>query len=116
MSVLETNIQKAAGYLQRFRASTLGHFIAGKAQSGASAQTIENVSPVDSSVLNKVSCGDERDVDAAAAAARNAFPAWRDSQAMNAARSCTASPTRSRRAREEIALVECWTRASRSAS
>ncbi len=107
MSALETNIQKAAGYLQRFRASTLGHFIAGKAQAGASAHTIENVSPVDSSVLNKVSCGDERDVDAAAAAARNAFPAWRNRSGdeRRAILHRVADAIESRR--EEIAFVEC---------
>jgi 5-carboxymethyl-2-hydroxymuconic-semialdehyde dehydrogenase len=107
MSALETNIQKAVGYLQRFRASTLGHFIAGKAQAGASAQTIENVSPVDSSVLNKMSCGDERDVDAAAAAARNAFPAWRNRSGdeRRAILHRVADAIESRR--EEIAFVEC---------
>ena len=107
MSALETNIQKAAGYLQRFRASTLGHFIAGKAQAGAGAQTIENVSPVDSSVLNKVSCGDERDVDAAAAAARTAFPAWRNRSGdeRRAILHHVADAIESRR--EEIAFVEC---------
>jgi 5-carboxymethyl-2-hydroxymuconic-semialdehyde dehydrogenase len=107
MSALETNVQKAAGYLQRFRASTLGHFIAGKAQVGASAHTIENVSPVDSSVLNKVSCGDERDVDAAAAAARNAFPAWRNRSGdeRRAILHRVADAIESRR--EEIAFVEC---------
>ena len=107
MSALETNVQKAAGYLQRFRASTLGHFIAGKAQAGASAHTIENVSPVDSSVLNQVSCGDERDVDAAAAAARNAFPAWRNRSGdeRRAILHRVADAIESRR--EEIAFVEC---------
>ena len=35
MSALETNIQKAAAYLERFRGSTLGHFIGGRASGGS---------------------------------------------------------------------------------
>jgi 5-carboxymethyl-2-hydroxymuconic-semialdehyde dehydrogenase len=104
---LETNLAKAKGFLERFRAAPLGHFIAGKAAAGASREVFDNVSPVDGRVTNQVVCGDEQDVDAAATAAQAAFPAWRaktgDERRAILHRVANAIETR----REEIALVEC---------
>jgi 5-carboxymethyl-2-hydroxymuconic-semialdehyde dehydrogenase len=104
---LETNLAKAKGFLERFRAAPLGHFIAGKPVSGASPEVFDNVSPVDGRVTNQVVCGDERDVDAAATAAQAAFPAWRaktgDERRVILHRVANAIEAR----REEIALVEC---------
>src|SRR6185437_7497749 len=74
---LESNLAKAAGLLERFRAEPLGHFIAGRRERGSSRELIDNISPVDGRVINQVASGDERDVDAAAMAAQAAFPAWR---------------------------------------
>ncbi len=74
---LAANLAKATGYLKRFREQPLAHFIGGKAERGSSKEVFDNVSPVDSSVLNQVVAGDERDVHAAATAAQSAFPAWR---------------------------------------
>jgi 5-carboxymethyl-2-hydroxymuconic-semialdehyde dehydrogenase len=104
---LETNLTKAKGFLERFRAAPLGHFIAGKPVSGASREVFDNVSPVDGRVINQVVCGDEQDVDAAATAAQAAFPAWRaktgDERRAILHRVANAIEAR----REEIALVEC---------
>jgi 5-carboxymethyl-2-hydroxymuconic-semialdehyde dehydrogenase len=104
---LETNLTKAKGFLERFRAAPLGHFIAGRAVSGASREVFDNVSPVDGRVTNQVVCGDERDVDAAATAAQAAFPAWRaktgDERRAVLHRVANAIEAR----REEIALIEC---------
>jgi 5-carboxymethyl-2-hydroxymuconic-semialdehyde dehydrogenase len=104
---LETNLAKAKGFLERFRAAPLGHFIAGKAVGGARREIFDNVSPVDGRVINQVVCGDEQDVDAAATAAQAAFPAWRaktgDERRAILHRVANAIETR----REEIALVEC---------
>lgn len=44
----------------------------------ASAETFETVSPIDGAVLAHISRGGAAEVDAAVAAARAAFPAWRD--------------------------------------
>lgn len=44
----------------------------------ASAETFESVSPIDGSVLARISRGGAAEVDAAVQAARAAFPAWRD--------------------------------------
>jgi 5-carboxymethyl-2-hydroxymuconic-semialdehyde dehydrogenase len=104
---LETNLAKATGFLERFRAAPLGHFIAGKAVAGASQEVFDNVSPVDGRVTNQVISGDERDVDAAASAAAAAFPAWRakTGEERRAILHRVAAAIEARR--EEIALVEC---------
>jgi 5-carboxymethyl-2-hydroxymuconic-semialdehyde dehydrogenase len=62
---------------------------------------------VDGSVLNQVSSGNERDVNAAATAAQQAFPAWRDKPGdeRRAILHKVADLIESRR--EEIAFVEC---------
>ena len=104
---LETNLARAKGYLERFRAAPLGHFIAGKAESGAGREIFDNVSPVDARVINQVICGDEQDVNAAATAAEAAFPAWRaktgDERRVILNKVANAIEAR----REEIAFVEC---------
>ncbi|MDB6042787.1 MAG: hpcC [Gammaproteobacteria bacterium] len=104
---LETNLAKAKGFLERFRGAPLGHFIAGRAASGASREIFDNVSPVDARVINHVISGDEQDVHAAATAAEAAFPAWRaqtgDERRAILHRVANAIEAR----REEIALVEC---------
>jgi len=43
----------------------------------ASESTFTDVSPIDESVLGEIARGGQREVDAAVAAARHAFPAWR---------------------------------------
>jgi 5-carboxymethyl-2-hydroxymuconic-semialdehyde dehydrogenase len=105
--VPEANIRKASAYLQRFRGAPLGHFIAGRQERGSSTRTMENMSPVDASVINEVLCGDERDADAAAVAALKAFPAWRNKtgEERRAILHRVADVIESRR--EEIAFVEC---------
>lgn len=50
------------------------HFIGG--QRVASAETFDNVSPIDGALLAKVSRGGEKEVDLAVQAARKAFPEW----------------------------------------
>jgi 5-carboxymethyl-2-hydroxymuconic-semialdehyde dehydrogenase len=106
-TTLEENVQKAAGYLQRWRKEPLGHFIGGRHQRGFSADVFDNISPVDAGVLNQVSSGNERDVDAAATAAQKAFPGWRDrtGDERKAILHKVADLIVSRR--EEIAFVEC---------
>ena len=73
----KTNQTKAGEYLERFRGSVLGHFIAGEAVSGGSGASFENSTPIDNSPINRVAAGDADDVDRAARAARAAFRDWR---------------------------------------
>jgi 5-carboxymethyl-2-hydroxymuconic-semialdehyde dehydrogenase len=106
-SALDANIQKANTYLARWRTAPLGHFIGGRAERGSSRDVFDNVSPVNGDVLNQVASGNEQDVDAAAAAAQQAFPAWR-AKSGDERRTIlhkVADLIESRR--EEIACVEC---------
>ncbi len=104
---LAANIAKAGQYLQRFRAGPLGHFIGGVAERGAGSDVLENLSPVDGSVLNQVRCGDGRDVDAAAKAAQQAFPGWRARTGEDRRAILERVADLVEKRREEIALVEC---------
>lgn len=107
MSALEANLARVAGALERFRSEPLAHFIDGKRQRGSSRELLDNLSPVDGRVINQVVSGDERDVDAAAAAAESAFPAWRGTsgERRRAILHEVADAIEARR--EEIALIEC---------
>ena len=104
---LQANLAKAQALLARFRAAPLGHFIAGRHERGHGTETFDNLSPVDGSLLGKVACGDEHDVDAAAGAARGAFDSWRQlsGEARRALLHRVADLIEARS--EEIALIEC---------
>jgi 5-carboxymethyl-2-hydroxymuconic-semialdehyde dehydrogenase len=104
---LAANQAKAAGYLKRFREQPLGHFIGGSAERGSSRDVFDNVSPVDSRVINQVVAGDERDVHNAAVAAQHAFPAWRAKTGDERRAILHKVADRIEARREEIALVEC---------
>jgi 5-carboxymethyl-2-hydroxymuconic-semialdehyde dehydrogenase len=103
---LDDNNGKAQRYLQRFRAAPLEHFIGGEYRSGLSRETFENRTPIDDSVLNSVAAGDARDVDAAAAAAERAFPAWRDTDGAERKRLLHRIADAIEARAEEIALIE----------
>ncbi|WP_116365979.1 5-carboxymethyl-2-hydroxymuconate semialdehyde dehydrogenase [Parahaliea mediterranea] len=77
MSDLTHNLSRAQAYLQRFRDKPTTHYING-AWTPASGDTFDNLTPVDNSSLGKVAAGTADDIDAACAAAEQAFPAWRD--------------------------------------
>ena len=74
--LLAENLEKLQGYLLPFHGSTLGHFIAGRSVAGN--ETFVNKTPIDNSEINTVVSGSVADIDAAAKAAKSAFPAWRD--------------------------------------
>lgn len=76
--MLAQNLVKAERHLERFRAGVLGHFINGRVDVGRSGKSFDNLTPVDNSVLCRVAAGSAADIDAAAVAARAAFPAWRE--------------------------------------
>ena len=71
---LFANLDAAAAYLARFRAGTTPHFIAGRPDEG-NGRTFDNLNPVDNTVLCRVSAGEAADIDRAARAASDAFPA-----------------------------------------
>ena len=73
----EENLQRAAGFLKRFHAEPLPHFINGTHVSSQNAAVFDNITPVDNSSLGQVCAGGEADIDSAARAARDAFDSWR---------------------------------------
>ena len=100
-SKLAENLVKAEAYLARFRGKRLPHFIAGRHDDGRSGAAFENLTPVDNSRLCDVARGSAADIDAAAQAAKQAFPAWRDMPGEDESASCIASPTSSKRAKRD---------------
>ena len=76
MSDLDTNLDKARAWLERFRAEGVKNQIGGEAVDAADGDTFETVSPVDLAPLASVACGKADDIDRAASAARAAFRDW----------------------------------------
>ncbi|MCB1298209.1 MAG: 5-carboxymethyl-2-hydroxymuconate semialdehyde dehydrogenase [Microthrixaceae bacterium] len=107
MTALDTNIRKLDGYLARLRDSGIANRIGGRDRSGAGG-SFETLSPVDKSPICQVARGTAADIDAAARAAADTFPAWRD-MAASERRAILLNVARAIEHRaEEIALCECW--------
>lgn len=106
MTPLENHLARLETHLARFRETGILNLIGG--QDVAAQEWFETRSPVDESLIAKVALGGAADIDAAAKAAKAAFPAW------------AAMPGEQRKAllhriadlieerAEEIALCECW--------
>ena len=74
----DTNLRDAEKLLERFRGSTLPHFINGKHDAGRSGNTFESVAPSDNSVIGSIAAGNAEDIDAACKAAAEAFEDWKN--------------------------------------
>ena len=107
MSSLEHNIDKLNGFLQRIKQSGIPNRIAGVDCAG-SAGVFQSISPVDKSVICDVARGNESDIDAAAIAAAEAFPVWRDMPASERKKILLNVADAIEARAEEIALCECW--------
>ncbi|PYE53513.1 5-carboxymethyl-2-hydroxymuconate semialdehyde dehydrogenase [Deinococcus yavapaiensis] len=70
--------QKVQGYKARFAERGVKHFIGGQWVDSRNGETFETLSPIDGSLIATVASGNEADIDRAAAAAKAAFPEWRD--------------------------------------
>jgi 5-carboxymethyl-2-hydroxymuconic-semialdehyde dehydrogenase len=106
MSDLNTHLEKLDGHLARFRDKGILNLIAG--EDVGAAETFETRSPVDESLICTVAKGGAAEIDAAARAARAAFPAWAalggDKRKKILHRIADLIEARA----EEIALCECW--------
>lgn len=107
MSALEQNIDKLQGYLARFKKTGIMNRIAGEDCTG-SGGVFQSTSPVDKSAICDVARGNEADIDAAAKAAADAFPAWRDVPALERKKILLNVAAAIEARAEEIALCECW--------
>ncbi|SMY09333.1 5-carboxymethyl-2-hydroxymuconate semialdehyde dehydrogenase [Flavimaricola marinus] len=107
MTVLDQNIEKLAGFLARFKETGIHNRIAGEDVVG-SGGVFQSVSPVDKSVICDVARSTEADVDTAAKAAADAFPAWRDMPATERRQILLNVADAIEARAQEIALCECW--------
>jgi 5-carboxymethyl-2-hydroxymuconic-semialdehyde dehydrogenase len=106
MTALSDNLAKLDQHLARFRDTGILNLIDG--QDVAGGAWFETHSPVDDSLIARVALGDAATVDAAARAAKAAFPAWAalpgDKRKAILHRIADGIEARA----EEIALCECW--------
>jgi 5-carboxymethyl-2-hydroxymuconic-semialdehyde dehydrogenase len=106
MTDLATQLAKLDIHLARFREGGILNLIDGK--DVAADQWFETRSPVDESLIARVALGDAQTIDAAAKAAKAAFPAWAalsgDKRRAILHRIADGIEARA----EEIALCECW--------
>jgi 5-carboxymethyl-2-hydroxymuconic-semialdehyde dehydrogenase len=107
MTDLARNEARLATHLERFRTGGILNLIGGQSLAG-SGGVFQTRSPVDESLIADVALGTGADIDAAAMAAKAAFPAWAalDGTARKAVLHRIADLIEARA--EEIALCECW--------
>ncbi len=108
MSDLDQNLQKLSGHLSRFQETGILNQIAGQAVPAYSGETFETRSPVDESLICAVAKSGTADIDAAAQAAKQTFPAWRDFPLTERKKILHAIADGIVARAEEIALCECW--------
>jgi len=108
LTTLEQNLEKLSGYLARFRERGILNRIGGEDRPAMSGATFDNHSPVDESFICTVAKSGAADIDAAAQAARVAFPAWRDLEAANRKKILHRIADRIVARADEIAMAECW--------
>ncbi|MFC3613249.1 5-carboxymethyl-2-hydroxymuconate semialdehyde dehydrogenase [Lutimaribacter marinistellae] len=108
MTDLDRNLETLARHLDRFKTSGVLNLIGGETRPAISADTFETRSPVDDSLICTVAKGGADDIDAAAQAAKAAFPAWRDIGGTERKKILNRIADLIVERAEEIALCECW--------
>ncbi|MEP1964403.1 5-carboxymethyl-2-hydroxymuconate semialdehyde dehydrogenase [Tateyamaria sp.] len=108
MTDLERNIENLAPHLAKVGKTGILNHIAGQAVPAVSGAWFDTISPVDDSQIARVARSDTADVDAAARAALDAFPDWRDTPATQRRAILHAIADGIEARAEEIALCECW--------
>ncbi|CUH86958.1 Betaine aldehyde dehydrogenase [Phaeobacter sp. CECT 5382] len=108
MSDLNQNIETLKSHLARFQDRGIENLIDGSSCPAIDGQTFATTSPVDESHIAHVARSGAADIDAAARAARAAFPAWRDMPALERKKILNRIADLIVERAEEIALCECW--------
>jgi 5-carboxymethyl-2-hydroxymuconic-semialdehyde dehydrogenase len=103
---LTANLAKARQAMARFTDGTVPHLIAGEAVLSASGATFETLDPTTNERQATVAAGDKAEIDRAAAAARKAFPAWKNATGAKRRAVLHAIADAIEARAEEIALVE----------
>jgi len=104
---LEATIARAHGFLARFAATGIPNRIGGEDRPALDRRSFETRSPVDDRLLAQVARSGAADIDAAARAAKAAFPAWRDISGAKRREILHAIADAIEARAEEIALCEC---------
>src|SRR4051812_5499522 len=105
-SVARANREQALQHTERFRSEPLGHFIDGEPTSGDGGEPFEILDPSTGQVLGHALAGTAQDIDAAAAAAKRAFPAWSHTSGEKRREILHAIADAIEQRADEIALVE----------
>jgi malonate-semialdehyde dehydrogenase (acetylating) / methylmalonate-semialdehyde dehydrogenase len=84
---------------------TLKNYVGGRWLEAEGTETIDVVNPANGEVLGQVPLSGPSQVNAAVRAAREAFPAWRATPAVERARACFELKSRLEEARDELALL-----------
>jgi 5-carboxymethyl-2-hydroxymuconic-semialdehyde dehydrogenase len=108
MSGLARNLEALRPHLDRLRDAGLGNRIGGTIRPARSGETFVTASPVDETPVCSVARSGAADVDAAARAAADAFPAWRDMDGGARRRILHRIADLIEPRAEEIALCESW--------
>ncbi|ASM71108.1 MULTISPECIES: 5-carboxymethyl-2-hydroxymuconate semialdehyde dehydrogenase [Roseobacteraceae] len=108
MSNLDRNISTLQRHLDRFADTGILNRINGQSLPARSGEWFDTHSPVDESHIARVARGGAADIDAAAKAAADAFPAWRDMAGTERKKILHAIADGIVARAEEIALCECW--------
>ena len=108
MSDVTSNLTALQPHLDRFAANGVMNRIAGQVVPATSGATFDNGSPVDGSHICKVARSDATDIDAAARAAKDAFPAWRDMPGTERKKILHRIADAIVARADEIAMCECW--------
>ncbi len=108
MAELDANLSRLDGYLARFREEGVRNMIGGETRGADSGATFDSSSPVDDSTICAVARGGAGDIDAAAQAAKAAFPEWRDFPAAERRKLLHRIADGIEARAEEIAFCECW--------
>ncbi|NUB43539.1 5-carboxymethyl-2-hydroxymuconate semialdehyde dehydrogenase [Fertoebacter nigrum] len=108
MTDLATHLARLDGHLARFRDRGILNLIGGESRPALSGATFDTRSPVDESLIARVALGDAADIDAAARAAKAAFPAWAALEGAKRKAILHRIADLIEERAEEIALCECW--------
>ncbi len=108
MTDFDRNLATLGPHLAKVERTGILNHIAGKAVPAAADTWFDTTSPVDDSQIARVARSNAADVDAAAQAAKMAFPAWRDMAASDRKAILHAIADGIEARAEEIALCECW--------
>jgi 5-carboxymethyl-2-hydroxymuconic-semialdehyde dehydrogenase len=105
-SLAQLNRERALKYVERFSREPLGHFIDGQPTAGAGGEGFEVLDPSTGQAIGRALAGTADDIDAAAAAAKRAFPAWSGTSGKKRREILHAIADAIEGRAEEIALVE----------